>query len=65
MTEQTFDQRIAALEEHLVGETAEQALADAERFLAEGDEVFARCALLRAKSIRAREQDEWEEIDDA
>jgi hypothetical protein len=46
--------RIARLEELLDTPTAEDALREAEKWLAEGEVRFARLALIRAKSIQAR-----------
>jgi hypothetical protein len=50
MPETDFDDRIAALEEHLVPESAKEALRKAEQLFAEeGNTVWARCALARAR----------------
>jgi hypothetical protein len=49
-----FDNRIARLEELLDVPTAEDALREAEKWLAQGEVRFARLALIRAKSIQAR-----------
>jgi hypothetical protein len=63
MSEQTFDERVAALEEHLVEKTAEEVLAEAERFLDEGNKLLASHALMRAKSKHGREQREDEKLE--
>ena len=49
-----FDNRIARLEGLLDVPTAEDALREAEKWLAQGEVRFARVALIRAKSIQAR-----------
>ena len=49
-----FDNRIARLEGLLDVPTAEDALLEAEKWLAQGEVRFARVALIRAKSIQAR-----------
>jgi hypothetical protein len=49
-----FDNRIARLEGLLDVPTAEDALREAETWVAQGEIRFARLALIRAKSIRAR-----------
>ena len=49
-----FDNRIARLEALLDVPTAEDALLEAEEWLAQGEVRFARLALIRAKSIQAR-----------
>jgi hypothetical protein len=49
-----FDNRIARLEGLLDVPTAEDALSEAETWVAQGEIRFARLALIRAKSIRAR-----------
>ena len=49
-----FDNRIARLEGLLDVPTAEDALREAEEWLAQGEVRFARLALIRAKSIQAR-----------
>lgn len=54
MTGEEFDNRIARLEELLGASTAEDALREAEEWLAQGEVRFARLALIRAKSIQAR-----------
>jgi hypothetical protein len=76
MSEQTFDHRIAVLEEHLVPppqRTAEDRLDEAEECLAYAredneDPVFwesmARWALTQARIARDREECEWDEEDD-
>jgi hypothetical protein len=72
MAANDFDSRVARLEEHLVEPSAEDALLDAERLLAQGEPVWAGLALTGAKLIRAVERslearergDEWEEDDD-
>lgn len=48
------DNRIARLEGLLDVPTAEDALREAEEWLAQGEVRFARLALIRAKSIQAR-----------
>src|SRR4051812_48988099 len=52
MSEQTFEERVSALEERLVEKTAEEVLAEAEQFLAEGNKLLASSALTRAKLKR-------------
>jgi hypothetical protein len=49
-----FDNRIARLEGLLDAPTAEDALREAETWVAQGEIRFARLALIRANSIRAR-----------
>jgi hypothetical protein len=49
-----FDDRITRLEGLLDVPTAEDALREAEKWLAQGEVRFARLALIRAKSIQAR-----------
>ena len=49
-----FDNRIERLEGLLDVPTAEDALREAEKWLAQGEVRFARVALIRAKSIQAR-----------
>lgn len=53
MTAET-DNRLARLEGLLDVPTAEDALREAEKWLAQGEVRFARLALIRAKSIQAR-----------
>ena len=67
-----FDARVARLEEHRVSPPAEDAREKAERLFAEeGNTVWARLALARAKLDRelaewrrSRELAEWEDDDD-
>ena len=54
MTADEFEDRIARLEALLDIPTAEGALQEAEKWLAQGETRFARLALIRAKSIQAR-----------
>ena len=49
-----FDDRITRIEGLLDVPTAEDALREAEEWLAQGEVRFARLALIRAKSIQAR-----------
>ena len=53
-TDEFDDRRIARLEGLLDMPTAEDALREAEKWLAQGEVRFARLALIRAKSIQAR-----------
>ena len=72
MSEQTFDDRLAALEEHIVEPeppTAEECLQKAEQCLADGHEQAARSWLRNAKLAREFAEidellDELEEDDD-
>jgi len=76
MSEQTFEDRVAALEEYLVQPpqpTAEDYLDEAQECLAyareeNDDPVFwesmARWALTQARIARDREECEWDEEDD-
>lgn len=59
-----FDDRIARLEGLLDVPTAEDALLEAEKWLAQGEVRFARLALIRAKSIQARTMLDAEIADD-
>ena len=54
MTADEFEDRTARLEGLLDIPTAERALQEAEKWLAQGETRFARLALIRAKSIQAR-----------
>jgi hypothetical protein len=54
MTADEFDNRIARLEGLVDVPSAEDALREAEKWLAQGEVRFARLALIRAKSIQAR-----------
>ena len=54
MTADEFHNRIARLEGLLDAPSAEEALREAETWLAQGEARFARLALIRAKSIQAR-----------
>jgi hypothetical protein len=70
MTADKFDSRIARLEGLLGASTAEEALREAEEWLAQGEARFARLALIRAKSVQARtllkaETADKEDADDA
>jgi hypothetical protein len=54
MTANEFNNRIARLEGLLDTPTAEDALREAEKWIAQGETRFARLALIQAKSIQAR-----------
>jgi Tfp pilus assembly protein PilX len=54
MTANELNNRIARLEGLLDTSTAEDALREAEKWIAQGETRFARLALIQAKSIQAR-----------
>lgn len=63
-TADEFEGRIARLEGLLDIPTAEGALREAEKWVAQGETRFARLALIRAKSIQARTMLHGEIADD-
>lgn len=66
MTTAEFEARVARLEEHLVSESAEEMLENAEQLFAKhGNTVWARCALLRAQSSYQDDRRGWEDEGDA
>jgi hypothetical protein len=65
MSEQTFEDRVARLEEHIVNPSPEDDLTRAERYLAAGEHGLARLALERAKLRRFLDEWEQEDADDA
>jgi hypothetical protein len=63
MSEQTFEDRVAMLEEHLVDDGAEELLDRAEQLVREGHLAHAKLVLWRAQLAREEELDELGEGD--